>query len=81
MAISAIKLKNGRICGPVPGVYTGPSSYFWWRNACAGNCLSTSRHPKFRKAYDQSWQDRELSGLLRRLEKLEAKYFKKVRAG
>ena len=33
------------------------------------------------KAYDQSWQDRELSGLLRRLEKLEAKYFKEVRAG
>jgi hemerythrin-like domain-containing protein len=33
------------------------------------------------KVYDQSWQDRELSGLLRRLEKLEAKYLKKARAG
>ena len=33
------------------------------------------------KVYDQCWQDRELSGLLRRLEKLEAKYLKKVRAG
>jgi|SoiMethySBSTD1v2_1073268.scaffolds.fasta_scaffold10087_3 hemerythrin-like domain-containing protein len=30
--------------------------------------------------YDQYWQDHELFGLLRRLERLEEKYFKKTRA-
>lgn len=32
------------------------------------------------KSYDQQWQDRELSGMLRRLDALESKYLRKARA-
>ena len=42
MAISAIKLKNGRICGPVPGAYTGPMLVFLVALTLAQGTVSTS---------------------------------------